>query len=362
MRKQVSRSGNETANKDIVYVQGINTAKKNDNNVAVASTDTAKDNDTSGRGTDSAQVRPAAEEVVLNRLFNTQALDFVQRRQAVIRFVQDAIAASANKQKLNADNVGTNNTNEFKKDSLVLLAAQALPRHAVLDFGASKLAPCFIGPFMVLERHGNAYTWSLEQKRSSSRSQLRPRHASRFCGGRCESTRQAAVRKAHDKSSKRYSKGSALKGATKVASEAVDASGDSVASKRQSSHRSRSPSMSPDDRPNPRFACRAYSHDSEDEAKARSFHSVLHSLASDLVDHESKTPECSESHADEAKGSPNAGGDEGANLPKNLSLAEGFDRTQAAKATEDKHSRKRMASRSLLREGKETRPYSSIFD
>ncbi|ETM51084.1 hypothetical protein L914_04981, partial [Phytophthora nicotianae] len=107
--------------------------------------------------------------------------------------------------------------------------------------------------------------------------------------------------------------------------------------------------MSPDDRPNPRFACRAYSHDSEDEAKTRSFHSV------DLVDHESKTPECSESHADEAKGSPNAGGDEGANLPKNLSLAEGFDRTQAAKAAEDKHSRKRMASRSLLREGKETR-------
>ncbi|ETO64221.1 hypothetical protein F444_18204 [Phytophthora nicotianae P1976] len=157
-RKQASRSGNETANKDNVYVQGTDTAKKNGNNVAVPSTVTAKDNDTSVRGTDSAQVRPATEEVVLNKPFNTQALDFVQRRQAVIRFVQDTIAASVDRQKLNADNIGRNNTNEFKKGSLVLLATQNLPRHAVSDFGASKLAPRFIGPFKVLERHGNAYT------------------------------------------------------------------------------------------------------------------------------------------------------------------------------------------------------------
>ncbi|KAG3045913.1 hypothetical protein PI125_g27039 [Phytophthora idaei] len=85
-------------------------------------------------------------------------MDFVQRRQAVTRFVQDAIAASVDSQKLNADNVGRGNTNEFKKGSLVLLATQNLPRHAVSDFGASKLAPRFIGPFTVLERHGNAYT------------------------------------------------------------------------------------------------------------------------------------------------------------------------------------------------------------
>ncbi|KAG3030971.1 hypothetical protein PC119_g6138 [Phytophthora cactorum] len=70
----------------------------------------------------------------------------------------DAIAAFVDRQKLNADNVGRGNTNEFDKDSLVLLATQNLPRHAVSDFGASKLAPRFIGPLTVLERHGNAYT------------------------------------------------------------------------------------------------------------------------------------------------------------------------------------------------------------
>ncbi|KAG3232241.1 hypothetical protein PI124_g22673 [Phytophthora idaei] len=114
---------------------------------------------TSNSGTDSAQAGPAAgTNAVLNKPFSTQAMDFVQRRQAVTRFVQDAIAASVDSQKLNADNVGRGNTNEFKKGSLVLLATQNLPRHAVSDFGASKLAPRFIGPFTVLERHGNAYT------------------------------------------------------------------------------------------------------------------------------------------------------------------------------------------------------------
>ncbi|KAG3049691.1 hypothetical protein PI125_g26543 [Phytophthora idaei] len=111
------------------------------------------------QGTDSAQAGPAAgKNAVMNKPFSTQAMDFVQRRQAVIRFVQDAIAASVDRQKLNADNVGRGNTNEFEKGSLVLLATQNLPRHAVSDFGASKLAPRFIGPFTVLERHGNAYT------------------------------------------------------------------------------------------------------------------------------------------------------------------------------------------------------------
>ncbi|KAE9321890.1 hypothetical protein PR003_g17357 [Phytophthora rubi] len=42
----------------------------------------------------------------LNKEFNSQAMSFVQRRQAVIRFVQDAIAASVDRQKLNADNNG----------------------------------------------------------------------------------------------------------------------------------------------------------------------------------------------------------------------------------------------------------------
>ncbi|KAE9031557.1 hypothetical protein PF011_g2 [Phytophthora fragariae] len=94
----------------------------------------------------------------LNKEFNSKAMDFDQRRQAVIRFVQDAIAASVDRQKLNADNNGSGNTNEFKVGSLVLLATQNLARHAVSDFGVSKLAPRFIGPFTVLAKHGNAYT------------------------------------------------------------------------------------------------------------------------------------------------------------------------------------------------------------
>ncbi|KAG3133833.1 hypothetical protein PI126_g18985 [Phytophthora idaei] len=130
-RQAASRSGNETTDKNYGSVQG----------------------------TDGAQAGPAAgKNTALSKPFSAQAMDFVQRRQAVIRFVQDAIAAFVDRQKLNADNVGRGNTNEFKKGSLVLLATQNLPQHAVSDFGASKLAPRFIGPFTVLERHGNAYT------------------------------------------------------------------------------------------------------------------------------------------------------------------------------------------------------------
>ncbi|GMF92443.1 unnamed protein product [Phytophthora fragariaefolia] len=85
-------------------------------------------------------------------------MDFVQRRQAVIRFVQDAIAASVDRQKLNADNNDRGNSNEFKVGSFVLLATQNLAKHAVSDFGASKLAPRVIVPFTALAKHDNAYT------------------------------------------------------------------------------------------------------------------------------------------------------------------------------------------------------------
>ncbi|KAG2844019.1 hypothetical protein PC119_g4575 [Phytophthora cactorum] len=148
-RQAASRFGNETTDKNNTSVQGTDGAQAGP---------AAKKN-TSVKGTDSAQAGPAAgKNAVLNKPFSTQAMDFVQRRQAVIRFVQDAIAASVNRQKLNADNVGRGNTNEFEKGSLVLFATQNQPKHAVSDFGASKLAPRFIGPFATLERHGNAYT------------------------------------------------------------------------------------------------------------------------------------------------------------------------------------------------------------
>ncbi|KAG4058827.1 hypothetical protein PC123_g6257 [Phytophthora cactorum] len=148
-RQAASRSGNETKDKNYGSVQGTDSAQAGP---------AAKKN-TSVQGTNSAQAGPAAgKNAVLNKPFSTQAMDFVQRRQAVIRFVQDAIAASVDRQKLNAENVGRGNKNEFEKGSLVMLATQNLPRHAVSDFGASKLAPRFIGPFTMLERHDNAYT------------------------------------------------------------------------------------------------------------------------------------------------------------------------------------------------------------
>ncbi|GMF52918.1 unnamed protein product [Phytophthora fragariaefolia] len=115
--------------------------------------------DTSSNNEQHTQAGPVVnKDAKLNNGFSSKAMDFVQRRQAVIRFVQDAIAASVDRQKLNADNNGRGNTNEFKIGSLVLLATQNLAKHAVSDFGASKLAPRFIGLFIVLAKHGNAYT------------------------------------------------------------------------------------------------------------------------------------------------------------------------------------------------------------
>ncbi|GMF29260.1 unnamed protein product [Phytophthora fragariaefolia] len=76
-----------------------------------------------------------------NKEFSLIAMDFAQHRQADIRFVQDAIAVPVDRQKLNADNNDSGNTNEFQVGSLVLLATHNLAKHTVSDFGASKLAP-----------------------------------------------------------------------------------------------------------------------------------------------------------------------------------------------------------------------------
>ncbi|KAG2898757.1 hypothetical protein PC117_g22450 [Phytophthora cactorum] len=67
-RQAASRSGNETTDKNYGSVQG---------------TDTTTTNNTSVQVTDSAQDGPAAgKNAVLNKPFSTQAMDFVQRRQA----------------------------------------------------------------------------------------------------------------------------------------------------------------------------------------------------------------------------------------------------------------------------------------
>ncbi|GMF58262.1 unnamed protein product [Phytophthora fragariaefolia] len=98
------------------------------------------------------------KDAELNTEFRSKAMEFDQRRQTVIRFEQYAIAASVDRQKPNADNNGRGNTNEFKVGSLVLLATQSQAKYAVSGFGASKLAPRFIGPSTALAKYSNAYT------------------------------------------------------------------------------------------------------------------------------------------------------------------------------------------------------------
>ncbi|OWY96100.1 LOW QUALITY PROTEIN: hypothetical protein PHMEG_00033724, partial [Phytophthora megakarya] len=115
--------------------------------VSVPGTDTTKSHAQSG--TDANTSGGAGHVDKVNELdpgFTFQAMDSVQKRQAV---------------KLNADNVGRGNTNEFKVGSLVLLSTQNLRTHAVSGFGASLLAPLFIGPLTVGERHGSAYALEL---------------------------------------------------------------------------------------------------------------------------------------------------------------------------------------------------------
>ncbi|KAG3038143.1 hypothetical protein PC121_g23989 [Phytophthora cactorum] len=70
-RQAASRSRNETTDKNYGSVQGTNTATKDNTPV---------------QGTDSAQAeRAAGKNAVLNKPFNTQAMDFVQRRHAFPR-------------------------------------------------------------------------------------------------------------------------------------------------------------------------------------------------------------------------------------------------------------------------------------
>ncbi|GMF59251.1 unnamed protein product [Phytophthora fragariaefolia] len=144
---------------DMTNISAVSTRTRSARNPVNESTVSTPGVDTSSNNEQHTQAGPVVnKDAEPNNGFSSKAMDFVQRRQAVIRFVQDAIAASVDRQKLNADNNGTGNTHEFKVGSLVLLATQNLAQHAVSDFGASKLAPRFIGPFTVLAKHGNAYT------------------------------------------------------------------------------------------------------------------------------------------------------------------------------------------------------------
>jgi hypothetical protein len=89
------------------------------------------------------------------------AQEFVQEREAVIRFVKDSIAEAVDRQKRNADRHGRANLNTFKIGDKVLLSTATLPEHAVSCLGSSKLLPKYVGPFTVVHKRGDAYTLDL---------------------------------------------------------------------------------------------------------------------------------------------------------------------------------------------------------
>lgn len=84
--------------------------------------------------------------------------DFIVRRQAVVRYVRDAIANAQDLQKEHADRHGRKNKHVFKQGDRVLLSAAELPDYAVSNSESHKLLPRFIGPFKIVKCKGDAYT------------------------------------------------------------------------------------------------------------------------------------------------------------------------------------------------------------
>ena len=90
--------------------------------------------------------------------------DFQLSREAVVRFAQDSIANSVDRQKGSADKHGRANVLLFNVGGLVLLSTVNIPKHVVTNVGSSKLLPKYIGPFRVRHRKGNAYTIELPRR------------------------------------------------------------------------------------------------------------------------------------------------------------------------------------------------------
>ncbi|KAG3133255.1 hypothetical protein PI124_g19796 [Phytophthora idaei] len=84
--------------------------------------------------------------------------DFVLQRQAVTRYVGDALQSAVDKQKENADKRGRKHTVSFTTGERALLSTTGIRDSAVTNLGASKLAPRFIRPFTVLKIICDAYT------------------------------------------------------------------------------------------------------------------------------------------------------------------------------------------------------------
>ncbi|GMG14498.1 unnamed protein product [Phytophthora fragariaefolia] len=79
-------------------------------------------------------------------------------RQAVTRYVRDALQAVGDLQKANADRRGWKNMLSFRRGDRVRLSTDGIQGSAVTNLGANKLAPRFIGPFKILKVIRDAYT------------------------------------------------------------------------------------------------------------------------------------------------------------------------------------------------------------
>ncbi|KAE9278664.1 hypothetical protein PF008_g28559 [Phytophthora fragariae] len=84
--------------------------------------------------------------------------EFLLHRQAVTRFVRDALQVAVDRQKANADRRDRKNMSSFRRGERVLLSTDGIQGTAVTNLGANKLAPRFIGPFKILKVIGDAYT------------------------------------------------------------------------------------------------------------------------------------------------------------------------------------------------------------
>jgi hypothetical protein len=112
--------------------------------------------------------------------------EFIATREAINRFIQDAIADASDRQKRQADKNGRANGYSFEVGDLVMLSTQNLPEHAVTALGSSKLLPRYIGPFRVLRRRGLAFTLDLPSALRTHPTfyvgRLRPYHTHRSIG------------------------------------------------------------------------------------------------------------------------------------------------------------------------------------
>ncbi|KAE9237807.1 hypothetical protein PF002_g10830 [Phytophthora fragariae] len=89
---------------------------------------------------------------------NAAVSEFVLQRQSIACFVRDALQDAVDKQKEKTDKRGRKNMATFARLRQEIKYSCRPTASAVTNLGASKLAPRFIGPFIVMKVNGEAYT------------------------------------------------------------------------------------------------------------------------------------------------------------------------------------------------------------